>query len=42
MTRAINILLDTLPKLRLDPDYPKPEIRGNSMRAPKQIHVRFD
>jgi cytochrome P450 len=42
MTRAMNILLDRLPKLRLDPDYPKPEIRGYSMRCPRSLHVRFD
>jgi cytochrome P450 len=42
MTRAMNILLDRLPKLRLDPDHPKPEIRGTAMRVPRQIHVRFD
>jgi len=42
MTRAMNILLDRLPKLRLDPDYPKPEVRGTMMRVPRHIHVRFD
>jgi len=42
MTRAMNILLDRLPKLRLDADYPKPEIRGNMMRVPRSIRVRFD
>jgi cytochrome P450 len=42
MTRAMNILLDRLPRLRLDPDYPKPEIRGNTMRRPKHLYVRFD
>jgi cytochrome P450 len=42
MTRAMNILLDRLPTLRLDPDYPKPEVRGTSMRVPRHIHVRFD
>jgi cytochrome P450 len=42
MTRAMNILLDRLPKLRLDPDHPKPEVRGTSMRVPRHIHVRFD
>ena len=42
MTRAMNIMLDRFPKLRLDPDHPRPEIRGFSMRVPKRIHVRFD
>jgi cytochrome P450 len=42
MTRALNILMDRFPKLRLDPDTPKPEIRGNAMRCPRHIHVRFD
>ena len=42
MTRAMNYLLDRLPRLRLDPDKPRPEIRGFSMRVPKHIHVRFD
>jgi cytochrome P450 len=42
MTRAMNILLDRLPKLRLDPDQPKPQILGNSMRVPRELHVRFD
>jgi cytochrome P450 len=42
MTRAMNILLDRLPKLRLDPAFPKPEIRSNSMRVPRELHVRFD
>lgn len=42
MTRAMNYLLDRLPKLRLDPAKPQPEIRGFSMRVPKHIHVRFD
>jgi len=42
MTRAMNILLDRLPKLRLDPDYPRPQIRGNMLRSAKHIQVRFD
>jgi cytochrome P450 len=42
MTRALNILLDRLPNLRLDADHPRSEIRGFTMRVPKQIHVRFD
>jgi cytochrome P450 len=42
MTRALNALMDRLPNLRLDPDHPKPEIRGNIMRVPRQLHVRLD
>jgi cytochrome P450 len=42
MTRAMNYLLDRLPKLRLDTDKPRPEIRGVTMRVPKHIPVRFD
>jgi|ERR1700722_196243 cytochrome P450 len=42
MTRALNSILDRLPNLRLDPDRPKPEIRGIMMRVPKHIYVRFD
>jgi cytochrome P450 len=42
MSRALNILLDRLPRLRLDPERPKPEIRGAFFRRPAHIHVRFD
>lgn len=42
MDRAINALLDRLPNLRLDPDYPPPEVVGLSMRAPQSLHVLFD
>ncbi len=42
MTRAMNILLDRFPRLRLDPDHPPPFVHGGTMRSPKQIHVRFD
>jgi cytochrome P450 len=42
MTRALSILMDRLPKLRLDTDYPRPVIRGWSMRIPKEVRVRFD
>jgi cytochrome P450 len=42
MTRAMNILLDRFPRLRLDPDYPAPFVHGGTMRSPKQIHARFD
>jgi cytochrome P450 len=42
MSRALNILPDRLPKLRLDPDMPRPEIRGGMFRRPRYIHARFD
>jgi cytochrome P450 len=42
MAKAVNILLDRLPELRLDADYPRPAIVGAFMRAPRRIHVRFD
>ena len=42
MARALHALLDRLPKLRLDPDYPRPEISGFMLRGPETIHVRFD
>lgn len=42
MTRALNAILDRLPKVRLDPDKPAPIIRGIMMRVPKHLYVRFD
>ncbi len=42
MERAINMLLDRLPNLRLDPDYPPPSIIGVNSRAPKEVRVVFD
>jgi cytochrome P450 len=42
MTRALNVMLDRMPRLRLDEDHSRPEIRGFTMRVPKKIHVRFD
>ena len=39
MTRALNALLDHFPNLRLDPDFPPPQIHGYSMRRAKAIHV---
>jgi len=38
---AIDLLLD-LPNLRLDPDYPHPEVRGVSLRGPDAVHVVWD
>lgn len=42
MVQALNALLDRLPKLRLDPDHPDPEVSGFMLRGPEKIHVRFD
>lgn len=42
MTRALSAVLDRLPGLRLDPDKPRPQLRGAMMRVPQHIHVRFD
>jgi cytochrome P450 len=39
---AINAILDRLPNLRLDPDYPPPKVVGIGTRGPEAIHVRFD
>jgi len=42
MSRALNALLDRLPNLRLDPDFPPPRVVGFNSRAPQAIHVLFD
>ena len=42
MQRALTALLDRLPNLRLDPDFPTPRVVGFNSRAPQAIHVRFD
>lgn len=42
MTKALDILLDRLPKLRLDEDFPEPTISGFMLRGPETIRVRFD
>jgi cytochrome P450 len=42
MQRALNMLLDRLPNLRLDTDHPPPVISGLNSRAPLPLHVRFD
>lgn len=42
MRIALNTLLDRLPNIRLDPDMPPPVIKGFSLRAPEELHVRFD
>lgn len=42
MRRAMDALLDHLPKLRLDPDMPAPDIRGFFLRTPEHLYVAFD
>lgn len=42
MTIALNCLLDRLPNLRLNPDYPDPVVTGVTMRKPKEVQVLFD
>lgn len=39
---AINLLLDRLPNLRLDPDGNDPHIRGQVFRSPTSVPVLFD
>jgi cytochrome P450 len=41
LSSALNALLDLLPNLRLDPDYPPPDIRGVIKRGPAAIHVTW-
>jgi cytochrome P450 len=41
MNRALNALLDDLPNLRLDPDQPRPRLRGSTMRTPRHLQVLF-
>ncbi|OBI53252.1 cytochrome [Mycobacterium kyorinense] len=42
MRTAINLLLDRLPNLRLDPDGDDPHIRGQIFRSPTSLPVLFD
>lgn len=42
MIVALNALLDRMPNLRLNPDYPTPVTAGVSMRKPKEVQVLFD
>ena len=39
---AVGLLLDMLPNLRLDPDHPRPQVRGVSLRGPDAVHVMWD
>lgn len=42
MTTALNLLLDRLPGIRLDPAYPTPEVVGLTTRKPKAVHAIWD
>jgi cytochrome P450 len=42
MSRALNAVLDDLPNVRLDPDYPAPHMVGMAMRTPRELRVVFD
>jgi cytochrome P450 len=39
---GLGAVLDRLPKLRCDPAFPPPEIRGLPFRSPPALHVLFD
>jgi cytochrome P450 len=39
---ATNTLLDRLPNVRLDPDFPLPEIKGLTFRGADAVHVVWD
>ena len=39
---ALDAILDRLPRLRLDPDAPPPQILGLAFRSPKRVDVRLD
>jgi cytochrome P450 len=42
MNRALNALLDHFPNMRLDPDYPPPQICGEQLQGPRELHVLLD
>jgi cytochrome P450 len=42
MRTAINLLLDRLPNLRLDPEADDPHVRGQVFRSPTSVPVLFD
>lgn len=39
MTTALNLVLDRLPNLRLDPTFPEPMVHGLTTRRPKEVHA---
>jgi len=42
MEAALNAWLDHMPRLRLDPDYPPPSVKGVIFRGPAELRVRWD
>jgi cytochrome P450 len=42
LTTALTTLLDRLPDIRLDPDMPRPVIRGLTFRGADAVHVKWD
>lgn len=42
MEVALNAILDRLPNLRLNPDFPEPVTAGVTMRKPKEVQILFD
>lgn len=42
MRAGLEVVLNKLRNLRLDPDYPVPVIQGASFRGPNSLHVLFD
>jgi cytochrome P450 len=41
MACALDVFLDRLPNVRLDPASPPPRLRGANMRTPRQLHVVY-
>lgn len=39
---AVGLILDHMPNVRLDPNFPAPEIRGVHLRGPDALHVVWD
>jgi cytochrome P450 len=39
---GLDAVLTRLPNLRLDPDFPRPQIKGLPFRSPPELHVLFD
>jgi cytochrome P450 len=39
---AVDLILDLMPNVRFDPDYPEPEIKGVQLRGPDALHVVWD
>lgn len=41
LTSALNGILDLMPNLQLDPDFPPPQISGAMLRGASEIHVKW-